>query len=268
MPLPDLEVHPLTELKPPTDFSPDALRLWISEACDFLKITPTELARAANVSPSTINKFLLGAGSDKSLTGRTVDKVLKAAFQIQIGRIGQRQVEALAAPRPDGFALDIVRVAASIKKDSYKESHRWASEELFFVTIPLPTALRGKGLLGFLMEDTSDNHPGMELPFGTILVGSKFDPENDKLEPGNWFVVTKDDGTGKTELSVRQLAVSPKGDMWLIAETVGPDAYLGKTRPDGTVALSKDTSQYVIEYKVIVAIRPMTRDFEGVNFRI
>lgn len=264
MPLPDLETHPLDELKPPTDFSPDALRLWISEACQLLKITPTELARAADIAPSTINKFMLSAGSNKSLSGRTMDTVVKAALRMHIDRIGRRQVQAITSRNPAGAAASIVRVGASVKRGAFAESHRWDSEDLFHVSVLTPNKIQ-RPLLGFLMED---DQAGAALPYGTILVGAKVDPESDVAEAGDWFVVSQKDQAGQTEITVRKLAISPNGDMWLISEEIGPDAYLGKTRADGAAALAQNKSQFTLEYRVLIAIRPMTSDFEGVNFHI
>ncbi|TGN75940.1 XRE family transcriptional regulator [Bradyrhizobium yuanmingense] len=264
MPLSDLEIHPLEELKPPTDFSPDALRLWITEACRSLKITPTELARAAGVAPSTINKFMLSGGSNKSLSGRTMDTVVKAALRMHIDRIGRRQVQAIGSKNPAGAAVSIVRVGASVKKGAFAESHRWDSEELFHVSVLMPNKIP-RPLLGFLMED---DQAGAALPYGTILVGAKVEPETDVAEAGDWFLVSQKDEAGRTEITVRKLAVSPNGDMWLISEEIGPDAYLGKTKPDGTATLSQNKSKFTLEYRIIVALRPMTSDFEGVNFHI
>jgi transcriptional regulator with XRE-family HTH domain len=263
MPLSELEIHPLDEIRPPTDFSPDGLRNWIGHACKVLKITQTELSRVAGIAPSTINKFMLSRpDASKSLNGRTVDAITKAILQIQIDKIGKRQIEALAAPDPKGFTVIPVRVAGSLRSGVFAESHKWAAEELFHVTIPRPNSVQ-RPLLGFLVEDDQST---IALPYGTIVIGAKVDPETDIAEAGDWFVVTRQNEANQTELTVRQLVVSPKGDMWLTSEQIGPDVYLGKARPDGAAALANTKSEYSLEYRVIVAVRPMTSDYTSVEF--
>src|SRR4029077_1032777 len=47
-----------------------------------LEIKPTQLAKEANLAPSTLNRFMAGAGGARNLGARTIVRLLNAANEI------------------------------------------------------------------------------------------------------------------------------------------------------------------------------------------
>ncbi|PAY07165.1 hypothetical protein CK489_15300 [Bradyrhizobium sp. UFLA03-84] len=283
MPLDDLHQHPFDHIRMPSEPSLEGLRDWILKVSTYLDITPTELARAAEVAPSTINKFIADTTQTKGMTAKTLQKLIKAASKINSDKFseayaGRRTEEQLSDPT--GYSVVNVRVGSALRAGSYKTSHLWPVRSQFFVSILLPNALhtgggreeslKPHGLLGMVV---ADQHAEGTFPHGTVVICSRL---FNHLEIGDYVVISRRDDTGNTELTIRNFVVSPKGDMWLSsrAEPVAnrpPDIYAGRapfevkyTRHE-KFTLSPPP-EYVIEYIIISAIQPYNERFEELKF--
>ncbi|MET4493488.1 hypothetical protein [Bradyrhizobium sp. LA7.1] len=265
MPLIDLEEHPFSQLGPPIDFSPDGLRLWISEACKFLNISPTELARAANLAPSTVNKFLLSAGSKKSLSARTMDGIVKSAMRIYIDKFGENRRKLLEQKQPGGSQTPTILVSGTLELGAFKERLNWPVQDQFHIQVPIPNQIYGPPLVGLVV---ADEQGGDIFPVGTVIVAGKFDAALHDIRAGDWFVVARKDDHGAIETTLRQVLVSPGGDVWLISMSKSPDEYLGKIGARDEIKPNRAASRYIIEYKVLSAIVPVASEFSRVKFSL
>jgi hypothetical protein len=269
MALPELEKHPLENYKAvpyPEDLTPDGIRAWIVAACKVLEISPTELARLADIAPSTVNKFLGEKGSKRGLTSRTIETLVRTASRHEGDKFGSR-VRPLSSDSP-GFSAPPIRVAASLKMQVFKASYAWDARDQFFVHVPIPDRFYRQPMMGFAV---ADDHAGNIYPFGSILIASKFQPETDPINQGEWFVVSRGDESGGIELTVRQVMVSPNDDLWLISMAADrssmPDIYLGKQKLGEPLAgIESLRLAYAFEYKVFSAIIPIATSYNDMRF--
>jgi hypothetical protein len=283
MPLDDLNQHPFELIRMPSEPTLEGLRTWILGVSEYLGVTPTEIARTAEVAPSTINKFLADTTQTKGLTAKTLQKLVRAASDIHNRKFGEAYAH---RPRdshadPAGYSVVNVRVASSLRADSFKASHLWPLQQQFFTSVLIPNVLRTGagpeeslkpgGFQGFVVADT---HADRSFPRSTVVIGAPFSLETDNPEPGQHFVVSRSDSDGKTELTIRLFMVSPSGDMWLLSRASAgqlPDVHLGrvdfevKYRETEKFTPAKK-SDYTIEYKVICVLLPQSDAYEALEF--
>src|SRR5215210_1314977 len=70
------------DLYSPRGHSAAEVRGWIKAVCTRLDVTPTQLARKAELAPSTLNRFLAGTGPNQNVSARTIDALVSAAAMI------------------------------------------------------------------------------------------------------------------------------------------------------------------------------------------
>lgn len=230
----------------PNDLSEGTVRNWIWDLCKYLDVTPTELARSAGMAPSTLNRFLArgGTGSGANLSGRTISKLQKVAVEILQTHAPRSNLE---RSRPlKGTSWRRIQVTASLQEGILFTEHEWSKKEAFWVEVPLPDWV--ERVEGFAL---ADDHADSVYPYGSILIATP----HFKLEDGDRLVVSRTEaeaGTDVTELSLRQLKISPNGDAWLVSmasEGRRPDAFIG--RPEAL-----KSGAYEIRQKVLISIRP------------
>jgi hypothetical protein len=285
MPLTELSEHPFDTIRLPSEPSAEALRAWILKVTEYLGISPTELARQAQVAPSTVNKFVADATASRGLTAKTMEKLFQAAAEIHNNKFGVARFQSVKEPDPkldpSGFTVVHVRVATALRRGFFKKSHLWPVEQQFFVSVMMPNLLRtGKGreesilpngLVGMVV---ADHHAERTFEKSTILIVKPFDPETESPQPGEQFVVSRTDPEGKIELSVRQFMVSPSGDMWLLSQSAierVPDVHLGRVEFEIKYEEQQDfritqEADYRLEFKVILELKPHTIEFEALTF--
>lgn len=91
-------------IEAPRDLSPAGIKAWISKVSDEVGTTPTQLARAAQLAASTVNKFLRDEDPVRSLTAGTVEKLLIAARKMSPAR-EQVSVPAMLTTAPATLTL-------------------------------------------------------------------------------------------------------------------------------------------------------------------
>ncbi|WP_141339721.1 helix-turn-helix transcriptional regulator [Bradyrhizobium sp. USDA 3458] len=283
MALGNLGEQPFHLLRLPAEPSADGLRTWVQQICSYLEITPTELARAASIAPSTLNRFVGDASGDRGLTAKTLRSLLEAATKIHNDKFG-----AAVAHGPRGvndfnnYSIVHVRVAASLSEDSFHSDHLWPIEYQFFTSIVVPSdaalnsldnaSLRRAVLQGFVIID---HHADRAFRKSTILICAPY-TEADYLIPGRYYVVSRSNEQGKKELTVRYFMVSPSADMWLIAQSTAkdskPDVHLGRAVEDfGTERMLQayrptKSSEYEVAFTVVCAVTPQIDAYEDLFF--
>lgn len=284
MPLEELSKHPFDLVRLPSDPSLEGLRDWILKVTNYLRVTPTQLARAAHVAPSTVNKFVADTTASRGLTARTMEKLFQAAAEIHDQKFGKARFQSGrdSDPKldPAGYSVVHVRVATALRRDIFKVNHLWPVDEQFFVSVVVPNLLRtGKGPEESLLPNglagmvVADDHADRAFAKSTILIVAPFSIDTSNPGPGEFFVVSTSSPEG-TELTVRQFMVSPSGDMWLLSQaatTPPPDVHLG--RVDFEVKYTEKQifkivkkPPYTLEYKVICGIRPLADEYEALTF--
>jgi hypothetical protein len=208
----------------PSEFSPDGIRMWIVQVCKSLGITPTELAREANLAASTINRFLRSS-EDETLSGRTLEAITATAIRLTI----ERDAAPKPLPRDTGLSEEIFRTEVPFMGKAavgHKEVGTSAFAKHHYrlvLPIPAPYHTRWAGIY-----EVGDNHADPVFPKGTLLVTSFFvyrqkKPNAEKPRDGDFVgVFTDEQSTSGKEgeflrnLTFRKLVVSPSNDVWLI----------------------------------------------------
>lgn len=261
MPLDDLEDAQNTEIArklTPLSHSPAGLRSWLNHMTKALEVTPTELARKAEVAPSTLNRFIQGDDGSKNLGARTIAKLVAALIPLY------REKQNLAhnfSDEPLGYAAVSVRVAASVRCGIFRTSHVWPAEEQFYVQVPLPSS-RTTRLVGLVV---ADDEAATAYPYGTIVIAKAVD-EATSLTTGQRLVVTIANELGETEIALRALVISPNQDAWLTSlsgRSGTPDVYLGKT---SELAPTQRVGTHKIDFVIISSIQPEANVFGDVVF--
>jgi hypothetical protein len=278
--LDELDRHPFEVVGPPTDLSPDGLRDWIEKTCAYLSVTPTELSRSANMAPSTVNKFMLDIGGKKSLSSRTIARLVEGAAKLNSRKFGTKYLHSdLPTADPAGFTSRPIRVAGALRAGIFKSEHVWPIQSQFFVSVPIPNVLSTGFADGFMARTiamvVADNHAEGIFPYASVVVARKFG-QHEPAETGDFYIVSRKNEANQVELTIRHFIISPQGDMWLIAQgrtPRQPDIYLGRTAlPEGLAAAVNQKfpidqhQDYTIEYKVISAIQPFLSAFEKLKF--
>lgn len=267
----ELDQHPFDRVQLPSDLSPAGLRAWLARICRYLDVSPTELARTAEIAPSTVNKFLVDTEGKKSLSARTLSALQRAALDIQSRKFGKAYYPNTEND-PRGFFTAMVMVGAELRAFVFKDQLLWPLHRQFHIQIPVPNTLRGRRLVGFLI---TDNHAEQSFPYATTITAAKF--EGEPLEVGEFLIVSRLDHEGRTELTVRHFTVSPNGDMWLTSQSRRgdrlTDIYVGKTEsgwmtnPPSDMKFSLTPNpDYTVEYKVISAVSPVSYDYAALKF--
>lgn len=216
-------------------------REWINRICSLAKVTPTQLAREAALSPSTINRFLKQKGSSANLGASTLAAIMTAGERL----IDAEMLHNLDKPdylkklsevsiyenvKPFRMARDVT-VIGCIRSSIFALANevQYSPESFFDVKIPIRGAHEDKIVIGleYFTDFPTDLLSDEDLVFGVPLWDKVFE-----LSEGDRVVLNRRNNNGEIETSLRDVFFDKKGGCWLSA--VGgetdqfPPVYLGK----------------------------------------
>ncbi|MGN7122890.1 hypothetical protein [Methylorubrum thiocyanatum] len=216
-------------------------REWINRICTLAKVTPTQLAREAALSPSTINRFLKQTTSSANLGASTLAAIMEAGERLidsalqnnlhdvdYIRKLSELRVHENVKPfrlSRDVTIIGCIRTSLFAPADTVQ----YSPEMFFDVKIPVRGAHEDKLVVGF---EYFTDHPGdlladEDLVFGVPLLGQNFE-----LSEGDRVVLNRRNAKAEVETSLRDVFFDKKDGCWLAAvggETEQfPPVYLGK----------------------------------------
>ena len=201
------QFRPLIERLRPDDLSRHGVRNWILDACKRLQVTPTEIARRAEIAPSTLNRFLKKTDGRDNLSANTIDAVATAILILG-------SLKALDSP-PSNRQVWTVLVIAQLPDPSVAvERIQWGQERDYELKLPLTSYSIGPPAFGIELD-----HPNqLGLPRGSILVCSPAASALTFAMDGQVYLVHSAAAPGfsgaYTEL--RQVQSDPSGKPWLM----------------------------------------------------
>lgn len=204
------------------------------------KWTTTELARAAGLAPSTINKFV-NSEVGHTLSSKTMQSVIEASR----GRLKEivadihrdnpsrqqliNQIDAISAIDLAGLSdtlrglqtlnrnqnnenLQRVTVVGAVHAGVWVEAVRWAYDEQFAIDAPTDGRYPGVAREGLIVRGPSMNKV---YPDGTVVIVVSLhaigvDPKN-----GQRVVVQRRRGDGRIEATVKEYRRDDDGQVWL-----------------------------------------------------
>jgi hypothetical protein len=263
-----IELPIASAISEPIDPSAEGLRAWIWETCRYLGISPTEFAREAKLASSTINRFMRAeAGSDASLSGRTIEALLNAARSIDAYQAENEPQHPTTGERNDQLEkpyLTSVAVIGRARAEPISTTDPIIySPPLYWLKLPISREYLNKGLGAF---EIVDDHALPTYPPGSIVIVSPLrskiqrHPErgivvdlgvDDQEDIISLAVLGQDTESGKTlyRASVKKFAISPGGDAWLL--TPNRQAHSLKDEPV--------THHHSLGYRIIGSYRPVMR---------
>jgi hypothetical protein len=252
-PLSDLFPHPFEEIRPPSDMSPDGVRAWIGEICRKVGTNPTNLAKKAELAPSTLNKFLAATDQNKNLTAATIKRLMTAAAGLYVDQFGN--LPPAGEVGETTFYDSLVRMVGIVQADTFQSEPKLDIKSQLFLQVPI-FGRRRPNHLAFLV---GDDHGLPLYPKNSILVvGTGL--EQDPPESGDRLIVARQNQSGAVEMTVKRLLVSPSGDVWLTAISQAasrpPDIYLGQVNQPGLFDAAMATDRYAPQGQVMASVIP------------
>ncbi len=216
-----------SELKP-TGHSPEAIRRWIAAVCRRLNTTPTELARRADLAPSTVNRFLSGNSKNNNVSASTISKLTEATANIYYDFlqtasaedgtfIEKVEVEANWAGKPvTSFDKTIIQVPVIgfVSSNTWNSQTELPREERYNVSIPISNIYANLPIIGLEVRGGTSNS---KFPNTSIIICVPYYAlDRDPLHE-EFVVVNRKNRFDNIESQVRQYMKSDYGEDWLIA---------------------------------------------------
>lgn len=225
----------------------DATRRFVRGLCELTDWTPTELARAADLAPSTLNRFLNSREAKHTLSQRSLLKLVDAAEErirlMASEGSGMAQIlsnsaefirwaEAHSFPlqdRLDALIADhdafdrgdpnTVTVIGHVQAGDWREAILWDPEDRYPSFAPATGWLAKMKRQAFEVRGDSMD----ELyPPGTILVTVSLIEINRDPRPGEKVIVNRRDKHGFIEATVKEYQVDSDGNHWLVPRSSNP----------------------------------------------
>ncbi|MGE0718521.1 MAG: hypothetical protein AB7P02_23945 [Alphaproteobacteria bacterium] len=207
----------------------------LASACDW---TPTQLARAANLAPSTLNRFL-GSDVPHLLSTRTVQSVIQAAnarlaemSKADSGAQGAKQrsaarlekvARALTVYAPmasiSSEASSTVDLIGAAQADVWKDSAFEMSEEPVSYDFPEDRRYKYMERVAFILNGDSMD---LVYPPHTLLVAIRLEDIGRAPQHGERVIVRQDRDDGKVEVTVREYVVDDQGGVLLFFRSSNP----------------------------------------------
>lgn len=200
-----------TELKP-SGHSPQEIRLWITAVCRRLNTTPTELARRAELAPSTVNRFLSGAGKNENVSASTISKLSAAVQNIYsdyIQKIGWEALDTVEAEANwtgkanssfDRVALR-VPVVAFVGTDTWLTADTAPKDETYDITVPIPAIYTRLPVIGLEIRGGTSN---TIFPNTSVAICVPFYALDREPVHEEYVIVTRKDQFNRAESIIRK----------------------------------------------------------------
>jgi SOS-response transcriptional repressor LexA len=185
--------------------------------------TSTQLAREANVAPSTINRFI-NQEVKHTPSLKTMNKIDEAVRRY-IMSVPDPQESIRLTLLYDGSAPLIptnantihIQVRGAVQAGYFTEAMEWPIDDWENISLPRPDG--HKSYFGLRVKGPSMNRI---YPEGTILVCVPMYDYHDMLENGDHVIVQRWDA-GMVEATVKEMQRTPEGETWLWPRSDHPE---------------------------------------------
>lgn len=211
--------------------SPAAIRKYISSVCDYLELMPTQLAKAAGLAPSTLNKFLADPSFPTCLSSRTLAKIntfvarspraliagalpsvsadsIQSSLDGASGSVERFDGEDLSAKLDSlshSFRSISVRVIGALEANAWRTTMQWPEKKQYMA----PMALRGvPDTRKIFAYEVNGDIASDVYPSGSVLACLSLGDLGRELLDGEHVIVQRVRGDGKTEGTVRELQIT------------------------------------------------------------
>ena len=201
------------ELKP-SGHSADEIRRWITAVCRRLSVTPTELAKAANLAPSTVNRFLSGKAVNENVSATTLAKLSKAAEEAfskffekvaDFNEFGDNvEVEADWAGRNyDSFDRAVVEVPiiSFVWTDGWQTQTELEKKDRYRLSAPIHKVYSRLPIVGLEVRGGTSNK---KYPNTTVLICVPYYALDREPIDGEFVIANRKSENGQVEIIVRQ----------------------------------------------------------------
>jgi transcriptional regulator with XRE-family HTH domain len=245
----------------PHGFSAPEIRNWIKALARRLEISPTELAKAAKLSPSTVTRFIGDESKLNNVNADTIDALLQAGTNLLVEKIRPEKLKTELAKNDSGFLNEPdftpiplrIKVRGSVKSGEWSSSVEWPDYRQQDLIVPIPYLYSNHPIIALEVQDN-------EVTTGPFSYGSiVFSVPFYSLGRAPWFeefvVVHRHNEGGLVEASIRQFVLDPQGHAWLLPAPgrlkVDAPIPLGATRrdadPEGVIITASIISTYRID---------------------
>jgi transcriptional regulator with XRE-family HTH domain len=248
----------------PSAFDPNEVQRWIKALLRRLEITPTQLAKAANLAPSTLTRFVSGSAKHTNLSAKTIEALMAAGTDLLIKAMPTKEEEFKREEQKsdDGFTnfepelsptLLQVKVRGPIKSGLATRSFEYPPERQIPLTVPIPKVYAYHPIIALEVLDDVAAGPFSK---GTIVFTVPFYSLGRAPFFEEFVVVHEQTGRvgGVFEASLRQFVMDPHGFAWLLPapgrEKTDRPIPLGKTHveaPEHVLITAAVISTYRVE---------------------
>lgn len=210
------------------------IRRWLKVLCRLSGLTPTQLAKAAGLAPSTLNRFLNSEVKHR-LSASTLSKIEGAAAVAYEKRVkvawGQRSLDKdklrnfdLVEYPPSVMAQTenprFVRVLGHVQAGDWREAIEWAHEDQYVVGNPPFPEYAQDPKFALEVRGTSMNKI---YPPGTIVLCVPFIHVDRNPVPGEKVLVQRRSPNGMVEATVKEFQIDDHGRAWLWPRSTDPE---------------------------------------------
>lgn len=244
------------------NYEADEIRRWIKVMCRMAGMSPTQLARAASVAPSTLNRFLNNPSVKHKPSTTTLGKIEGAASLAYSDRVkitwGRKQYPPFGPSEDrhlgdikkpfDLNLLPVVDVIGAVEAGTWVEGIEWPVEDRF--TVPIIEFPGFEGSPKYALEVYGDSMNEVYPPGSIIICVHPIHVDRNPL-PGERVVVRQTSENGLSEFTVKEFQIDNKGQPWLWPRSTNPEHQTPiKIDPTG------EDDNVVITGIVIGSIRP------------
>lgn len=216
-----------------------AQKQFIIQATQLSAWTTTQLARAAALAPSTVNRFL-NSEVTHALTTKTLDKIMgatiarvqqrmreetdpakKAILQRDLNDLTEKWSPVLRRGGSDGaLQLDRVLVVGAVQGGLWAESDSWPEDEHYVIEVPPSRKYPGVRRRGLEVRGPSVN---LLYPEGTVVIFASPEEIGHGAIPGKPVVVQRVDKFGRYETTIKIYQPDEDGRVWLWPKSDHPE---------------------------------------------
>jgi len=221
----------LAELR---EFNAEQVREWIKSACEELGISPTQLARNAQLAASTVNRFLRSKGQAGNLGATTIEALREAITRALTEKV-RREAAGSEIRGPLFGEVRGVEVFATLGWYSHLRNGLIESSHGYFsgkIVVPLPSFLRTLPVHGF--EVIGDGMKDI-YPTGSVVLAVPYTSLERAPKTGErvitHFPLPHTHGQPRIESLAMEFVSDPQGDLWLLSRGTAQSRHLGKEFP-------------------------------------
>lgn len=208
---------------------------------------PTQLARAAGLAASTINRFLNSKEVTHTLSARTLDKIINAceerlsqlaeeitddatkqALLARVASIGDLKISRWSELLKDiqgklvnrGVRLDAIQVVGAVQAGRWVEAVRWPYVDQYTIQSPVDDRYPGIPREGLEVRGPSMN---LLYPEGTVVIVVSLIAIDRDPTPGQKVVVQRRRRDGTVEATVKEFQKDEAGKVWLWPRSNHPE---------------------------------------------